>query len=109
MTGYSGTPLPTKLGLKPSLTLVALGAPKEYSIAEAKARLSALVEQAARGEAVTLTRRGKPVARIVPADELNPKPKLDLAVLKKFRASLPRSRLSSVVMVSKMRDEADGW
>jgi len=35
--------------------------------------------------------------------------KLDLATLAKFRASLPRSPLSSAVMVSKMRDEADGW
>ncbi|OFW09105.1 MAG: DUF3052 domain-containing protein [Acidobacteria bacterium RIFCSPLOWO2_02_FULL_67_36] len=28
--GYSGTPLPKKLGIAPSMTLVALGAPKEY-------------------------------------------------------------------------------
>jgi hypothetical protein len=45
----------------------------------------------------------------VPAGELKPKPKLDLAALAKFRARLPRSPLSSAVMVSKMRDEADGW
>ena len=80
-----------------------------YSIAQAKAHLSALLAQVARGEPVTLTKRGKPVARIVPAGELSPKPKLDLAALKKFRASLPRSSLSSAVMVGKMRDEADGW
>lgn len=55
------------------------------------------------------TKRGKPVARIVPVAELNAKPKLDLAALKKFRASLPRSFVSSAVMVSKMRDEAEGW
>jgi hypothetical protein len=30
MTGYSGTPLAKKLGLKPPLTLVAIGAPAEY-------------------------------------------------------------------------------
>jgi len=30
MPGYSGTPLPRKLGLKPPLTLVALSAPREY-------------------------------------------------------------------------------
>ena len=80
-----------------------------YSIAQAKAHLSALVEQVARGEPVTLTKRGKPVARIVPAGEFNPKPKLDLAALKKFRARLPRSPVSSAIMVRKMRDEADGW
>jgi hypothetical protein len=30
MPGYSGTPLPKKLGLKPPLTLVAVDAPREY-------------------------------------------------------------------------------
>jgi hypothetical protein len=30
MAGYSGTPLPKKLGLKPGMTLVAIEAPKEY-------------------------------------------------------------------------------
>lgn len=36
-------------------------------IYEAKSRLSQLVEQAEAGQEVVLTRRGKPVARIVPA------------------------------------------
>ncbi len=30
MAGYSGNPLPKKLGIKPSMTLVALDAPREY-------------------------------------------------------------------------------
>lgn len=30
MTGYSGTPLSKKLGLKPPMTLVAIDAPREY-------------------------------------------------------------------------------
>lgn len=32
MPGYSGTPLPKKLGLKPPLTLAAIDAPREYRI-----------------------------------------------------------------------------
>jgi len=80
-----------------------------YSIAEAKAHLSALVEQVVRGETVTLTRRGKTVARIVPAGELTPKPRLDLAVLQKFRASMPKASLTSAEMMRNMRDEKDGW
>lgn len=80
-----------------------------YSIAQAKAHLSALVEQVTRGETVTLTRRGKPVARIVPAAALTPKPKLDLAVLQKFRSSLPAASIDSAHMVRNMRDEKDGW
>lgn len=80
-----------------------------YSIAEAKAHLSALVEKVARGEAVTLTRRGKLVARIVPAGELAPKPRLDLAALRRFRAGLPVAAVDSAAMVRRMRDEAEGW
>lgn len=38
------------------------------SLAQAKNQLSELVERARRGEAITVTRRGRPVARLVPAD-----------------------------------------
>ena len=42
----------------------------EIALYEAKARLSALVEQVqATGEEVLITRRGKPVARLVPIDD----------------------------------------
>ena len=30
MAGYSGTPLPKKLGIKPSMTVIAIGAPANY-------------------------------------------------------------------------------
>ena len=82
---------------------------KAYSISEAKARLSAIVEQVNHGESVTLTRRGKPVARIVPLIEPAPKPRLDLEQLRAFRATMPISPISSAVMIRKMRDEEDGW
>lgn len=36
-----------------------------YSIADAKARLSELIERAEAGETVSITRRGKPVVRLV--------------------------------------------
>ena len=45
----------------------------QLNIAQAKARLSALVEAALRGEEVVLARAGEPVARIVP---LRPQPAL---------------------------------
>ena len=42
----------------------------EVALYEAKAHLSALVEQvAATGEEVLITRRGKPMARLVPVDD----------------------------------------
>jgi prevent-host-death family protein len=80
-----------------------------YSIAEAKAHLSALLEQVERGEAVTLTKRGKPVARIVSLAEPVLKPKMDLDQLRRFRASMPKSKMNSAEMIRKMRDEDAGW
>ena len=80
-----------------------------YSIAEAKAHLSALIEQVERGEAVTLTKRGKPVARIVSLLEPGPKPKIDLDELRKFHATMPQSKIDSATMIRKMRDEEEGW
>lgn len=80
-----------------------------YSIAEAKAHLSALIEKVERGEAVTLTKRGKSVARIVSLVEPVRKPKIDLDELRAFRATMPTSKLNSAVMIRKMRDEEDGW
>lgn len=55
------------------------------SMKEARERLSELVRAAERGEAVTITRRGKEVARIVPATQKPLKPLPDLS---QFRASI---------------------
>lgn len=41
---------------------------REVGIFEAKNKLSELVDQVERGAEITLTRRGKPVAKLVPAD-----------------------------------------
>jgi len=54
-------------------------------IKEARERLSELVRAAERGETVTITRRGKEVARIVPAGPRVLKPLPDLT---EFRASI---------------------
>jgi prevent-host-death family protein len=44
-----------------------IGVPmKRVQIAEAKAHLSALVERVESGEEIVISRRGKPVARLVP-------------------------------------------
>ena len=39
---------------------------KKVSVAEAKARLSALLDQVERGETVTITRRNEPIAELRP-------------------------------------------
>lgn len=44
--------------------------PITVNVRAAKARLSQLLDQAESGETVTITRRGRPVARLVPVDPI---------------------------------------
>jgi prevent-host-death family protein len=51
---------------------------------EAKTHLPRLLSQVEKGETITITKRGKPIARIVPAEE---QPVRDVAtVIREFRA-----------------------
>jgi prevent-host-death family protein len=49
---------------------ISLMAPKRYSIAEARAKLPAIVDATRAGHAVEITRRGKPVAAVISIKEL---------------------------------------
>jgi len=60
---------------------------KEVTLANAKAHLSELVERAARGESVHITRRGRPIARLTGVERLR-KP-IDLEALRALTASMP--------------------
>ena len=73
------------------------------SLAGAKAHLSELVERAAAGEAVSITRRGKPVARIVAID--SPRKPVDPRELRKITDAMPRQKEPSRKFVRQMRDE----
>ena len=57
----------------------------EVSIRELRARAGVLVSRASAGERFSITRNGRPVARLVPAR----RPVLRLAVLPERRRSLP--------------------
>ncbi len=46
----------------------------KISVAETKARLSELLDRAAAGEEIVVTRSGKPIARIAPLAEQAPRP-----------------------------------
>lgn len=53
---------------------------KQWNVAEAKAKLSQLVDQAARGKTVVIAKAGLPIAKLVP---LGPSPtKIKFGVLK---------------------------
>ncbi len=73
------------------------------TLAEAKAHLSALVEQAARGETVRITRRGKPIAQIGPIQQ--PRKKIDVSALRKLTDSLPLQPESAGEFMRRVRDE----
>jgi len=47
--------------------------PKPVNIAEAKAHLPELVQRAARGEQIIISRNGKPQARLLPLAPVNPR------------------------------------
>ena len=73
------------------------------TLADAKAHLSELVERAAAGETVCITRRGRPVARLVPAE--TPRTRIDVAALRAVTKAMPRQSESAGEFVRRMRDE----
>ena len=75
-----------------------------FSVAEAKAQLSAIIEMVEAGETITITKRGKPVVKMVPANALPVKPKMDLEELRQFRKSMPMMKTTSVEIIRQMRD-----
>jgi prevent-host-death family protein len=57
---------------------------KSVGCYEAKTHLPRLLSQVEKGETITITKRGKPIARIVPAED---RPARDVAsVIREFRA-----------------------
>jgi len=72
------------------------------NLADAKARLSELVERAAAGETVRISRRGKPVAQITSITA--PRKRIDIASLRALTDSMPRQKEPARVFVRKMRN-----
>jgi prevent-host-death family protein len=73
------------------------------SLADAKAHLSELVERAAAGDPVCITRRGKPVAQITAVE--TPRKRIDLSALRALTDAMPLQRESARNLVRRMRDE----
>lgn len=67
---------------------------KEIAVYEAKSRLSELLAEVERGEQITITRRGVPVARLVPA-----------AAVRKVGQPSQRQRVSAVFATLKAERE----
>lgn len=74
------------------------------NLAAAKAHLSELVEKAASGEAILITRRGKPVAQIVALGRS--RQPVDVAALRAVTDKMKPQKESAGDFMRKMRDEA---
>ncbi len=72
------------------------------NLAEAKAHLSDLVARVEAGEAIQISRRGRPVVQITRIDQ--PRKPIDVAGLRAVIDTMSRSPAGSVVRA--MRDEA---
>ena len=74
-----------------------------YSVAEAKNHLPRLLNEALAGEEVTITRRGKAIARLVA--EQPPAPGVDLAWPASVRVAPKDPDLDFTAIVRQMRDD----
>ncbi len=73
-------------------------------LADAKAHLSELVTRAEAGEAVSITRRGKPVATLTRAEP--PRRPVALAELRALTETQPRQEVSAADFLRGLRDES---
>ena len=72
------------------------------NLADAKARLSELVDRVEAGDTIDITRRGKPVARLTAAAK--PRKRIDLAMLEALTAAMPPQDERASDLVRSMRD-----
>ena len=75
----------------------------QVSVAEAKTQLSSLLVAVEAGQSVVITRRGKPIADLVPRCKVRDL----LPQLAALRDSLPEQLISGVEIISALRDEPD--
>jgi antitoxin (DNA-binding transcriptional repressor) of toxin-antitoxin stability system len=73
------------------------------NLADAKARLSELIERAAAGDVVRITRRGKPIATINAVK--TPPRRVDPDALRAITESMPMQSETAGDLVRRMRDE----
>lgn len=71
-------------------------------LAEAKARLSELIDRVEGGASIEMTRRGKPVARLTGV--ARPRQPIDAAMLKSLTDRMPLRAEAAVDAVRSMRD-----
>jgi prevent-host-death family protein len=73
----------------------------QVTVAEAKAQLSSLLDAVEAGQPVVITRRGKPIAELVPRCAVRDL----LPQLQALRSSLPEQQISGVETMRVLREE----
>jgi prevent-host-death family protein len=76
----------------------------QVTVAEAKTQLSSLLDAVQAGQAVVITRRGKPIAELVPRLHVRDL----LPQLEALRSSLPEQPTSGAETLRALRDEPGG-
>jgi prevent-host-death family protein len=77
----------------------------EYSVAEAKNHLPKLLDRAMAGEEVMITRRGKPIAKIVPNAPPPQAMSIDMDWIESVRVDPKDPDLDFTAIIREMRDE----
>jgi prevent-host-death family protein len=72
------------------------------SLADAKARLSELVDRVEAGDSIEITRRGKAVARLTAATR--PRKRIDVGLLQSLTATMSPQTKGAADLVRSMRD-----
>lgn len=72
------------------------------NLADAKTRLSELVDRVEAGDSIEITRRGKPAARLTAVAK--PRKPIDAALLQSLTAEMPLQSQGAADLVRSMRD-----
>ena len=78
---------------------------RTVSVAEAKAKLSEVLEAAASGEDIVITRHGKPYVRLVSEAPTRPRKPIDWAEIDRLRNSMPMMEVSVVDLIRETRGD----
>jgi prevent-host-death family protein len=78
---------------------------ERINLADAKARLSEIVDRVEAGESIEIVRRGKPAARLIPTAQDREWQPIDVGMLERLQAKMPPAKAAGD-FVRQMRDDA---
>lgn len=79
---------------------------ERINIADAKARLSEIVDRVEAGESIEIVRRGKTAARLVPVEPNREWRPIDIDMLEALDAKMPLQREKAGDFIRRIRDDA---